>query len=46
MSKLPFVAFTYNDEIFNFIDRKWNTPTYHGFDMWSIFECELYDFMY
>ena len=43
---LPFVAFTYNSHIWDFIEKKWNLPKYSDYGAWDIMVNELYDFMY
>jgi len=49
-TKLPSVAFQPTNAasswFWEYFDRMFDTPTYHGFGSWDILENELYDFLY
>lgn len=46
-TKIPAVAFAFRSPLaWEFIEKMWNHPMYYGYDIWSVLENELYDFMY
>ena len=42
--QMPYVAFTYNAEIWAFIEKRWNNPRFADYGTWDIMINELYDY--